>query len=432
MKPNILFLFPDQWRGDWWSGGGRGVPVHTPTLAGLAESGTTFTSAITPSPLCAPARACIARGAAYSAEGVVDNGVDYPVGAPSVYQALREAGYHVAGCGKFDLHKAHYSWGPDGTHRLDEWGFSAGIDNEGKIDGVEAYKEGTPGPYLRFLAERGKAQAHVDDFARRMPHGTFPTPLSPEEYCDNWVNQNALDLLSSAPADRPWFLQVNYTGPHSPFDITAEMHEWYRDVDFDGPINGGAQEVDHLAIRRHYAAMIQNIDAAIGKLLDHPRIREQRENTMIAFASDHGEMLGDHGRFGKSVPHNGSVHVPFVVQGAGVSAGRVVDDPVTILDLPATFLDAAGVSELPGMDSQSLVSCLAGGAVPRELVTSALCVTGKPELCWRLALDSEFKYVAWSGGSEALFQRSDYGELDDVSAAHPAETARLREAAGGA
>ncbi len=428
MKPNILFLFPDQWRGDWWSGGGRGVPVRTPTLARLAQTGTTFTSAFTPSPLCAPARACIARGAAYSAEGVVDNGVDYPVGAPTVYQSLRDSGYHVAGCGKFDLHKAHYSWGPDGAHRLDEWGFSEGIDNEGKIDGVEAYKEGTPGPYLRFLEERGKARVHVDDFAKRMPHGTFPTALAAEEYCDNWITQTALDLLSAAPNDKPWFLQVNYTGPHSPFDVTEEMHQWYQDTDFEGPINPDPEPVDHLSVRQNYAAMIQNIDAGIARLLEHPRIKGHRQETLVIFASDHGEMLGDHGFFGKSVPQNGSVHVPFIVQGPGVAENRVVEDPVAILDLPATFLDAGG-AEIRGTDSVSLLPCLSGGEAPRELVTSALCVTGKPELCWRLALDSRFKYVAWSGGSEELFDRSDYREVDDVSAAYPEETARLREAA---
>ena len=78
MPPNILFLFPDQHRGDWL--GFRGAPgVRTPNLDSLAARGVAFTNALTPSPLCSPARACLASGRRYDAQPVRHNQDDYPL-----------------------------------------------------------------------------------------------------------------------------------------------------------------------------------------------------------------------------------------------------------------------------------------------------------------------------------------------------------------
>jgi len=91
--------------------------------------------------LCAPSRACLAAGKEYDRCGVGSNGDNYPVEQTTFYTLLRESGYHVMGCGKFDLRKPAKSWGCDGKHRvdgkcyLDLWGFSDGIDNGGKLDG---------------------------------------------------------------------------------------------------------------------------------------------------------------------------------------------------------------------------------------------------------------------------------------------------------
>ena len=425
MTPNILFLFPDQWRGDWWEFSGHGIPVKTPTINSIAARGTVFDYAITPSPLCAPARACIATGQSYPAANVRNNNLNFPPTHSTIYRSMRDAGYHVMGCGKFDLHKAEYSWGPEGSHLLDEWGFDDGVDNEGKIDGVEAYRKGTPGPYLSFLQERGLAQAHVEDFRLRIPHETFPTSLKGGEYCDDWITQNALDLLTRAPGGTPWFLQVNWAGPHDPFDVTGEMHEWYRDTEFSEPFNAGNKPIDHVSIRRNYAAMIQNIDRGIARILDHPRVRAEIDRTVVVFASDHGEMLGDHGYYGKCTPHNGSVHVPLVVAGPGIKQGARVSEPYSILDLPGTFADLTQSGLAADKDSRSLRPALSGRQDPDRVVITALDVPANPDFQWRAAIDTHFKYIRWNDGRTALFERIDYGELTDVSSAHPAEVSRL-------
>ncbi len=136
-SPNILFFFPDQHRFDWIESRPE-IPVRTPHLDALANRGVQFNNAITPSPVCAPARACLASGMEYDQCGVPSNGFNYPLDGWTVYRSFRQAGYNVLGCGKFDLHKATPSWGLDGKGSIDAWGFSDGIDNAGKWDAVRS------------------------------------------------------------------------------------------------------------------------------------------------------------------------------------------------------------------------------------------------------------------------------------------------------
>ena len=86
--------------------------------------------------------------------------------------------------------RASQPGGLDGQKNLREWGFSAGLNNEGKMDGANSGRERPQGPYLQFLEQRGLRQLHVDDFARRDKLASFPTPLPDDAYCDNWICQN--------------------------------------------------------------------------------------------------------------------------------------------------------------------------------------------------------------------------------------------------
>lgn len=137
-KPNILFLFPDQWRADWL-GSNTDLKLRTPNIDKLQQTGMNFDKCWTPSPLCAPAHACLASGKSYKNCGVVNNDQDYPLEQATYMQKLRDAGYRVAGVGKFDLHKdlkKPLDWYLDGSRSLEEWGFT-----EGKIDGSSSYRD---------------------------------------------------------------------------------------------------------------------------------------------------------------------------------------------------------------------------------------------------------------------------------------------------
>ncbi len=421
-RPNILLLFPDQHRFDW-TGANKALPLRTPHLDALAARGLTFSRAVVPSPLCAPSRACLAAGKEYGRCRVPSNKVDYPLDQATYYTLLRESGYHVAGCGKFDLHKATQDWGTDGKRLLREWGFTDGIDNAGKRDAVRSGAEVPKDPYMAWLHRRGLAARHAADFRSRKSYAaTFPTPLPEEAYCDNWLARNGLELLRAVPTGTPWHLVVNFTGPHEPMDITAAMEKRWRGVPFPQPNRGGERfpPDTHTAIRQNYAAMIENIDRWMGILLEEVRRRGEMENTLVVFSSDHGEMLGDHGRWGKSVPYQPSVGVPLVVAGPGVRHA-VSSALVSIVDLTATFLDYAGLPGPGDMDSRSLRPLLEGRATAhREYLLSGL----EP---WRMVWDGRYKLVESFGDEGRLLfdMEEDPLENRNIAAAAPEVVKRL-------
>jgi arylsulfatase A-like enzyme len=325
-QPNILFFFPDQQRHDW-TGLNRALPLRTPHCNDLAALGTNFTRAWCSSPLCAPSRACVASGRRYERCGALDNGANYPLAQPTYFQGLRVAGYRVAGVGKFDLHKDttdpdNLWWDLDGSRLLHEWGFTEGIDNEGKFDGSGSYRRhgGPRGPYLDFLARRGLADIYVQEHEDAKQHmGACTTALPEDAYCDNWVAENGLRLLQQFPVDQPWHLVVNFTGPHNPMDVTASMRARWRDVDF--PMPYANDEADHAGLlrnRQNYAAMIENIDTHVGRFMQLVEARGELADTLIIYTYDHGEMIGDHGLWGKSTWQQPSVGVPLIIAGPEV------------------------------------------------------------------------------------------------------------------
>jgi arylsulfatase A-like enzyme len=132
---------------------------------------------------------------------------------------------------------------------------------------------------------------------------------------------------------------------------------------------GKLSDHDHRVVRAAYWAMCDLIDEQVGRMLDALEATGQRDNTLIIFTSDHGEMLGDHGIYLKGPYfYEGAVHVPLIISaprstGAAVPA---IGDLVELTDLAQTILDAAGLPHHPGMQGKSLWPLLTGGAVPAE------------------------------------------------------------------
>jgi len=424
--PNFLFFFPDQHRPDWL-GTNPGLPLRTPNLDTLAARGTRFTRCYCSSPLCAPSRAALAAGKSYDRCGVADNQDDYPLDQPTYYQALQAAGYHVAGVGKFDLHKATLDWGLDGKRLIAEWGFDEGVDNEGKFDGSRSYLANgrqPQGPYLAFLQQRGLADAYCrehDPEVRKPQLDAYTTCLPDEAYCDNWVAENGACLLAGFPADQPWHLVFNFTGPHNPMDITASMRARWQDIDFPPPHdNDHPDRQGLLRSRQNYAAMIENIDRQVGRLIELVRARGELENTLIVYSSDHGEMLGDHGYWGKSRWQTPSVGVPLIVAGPGVRQAAVSEALVSVHDLAATLVDYARAQPMPGMDALSLRPLLEG----RADVHRTHLVSGLNE--WRVAYDGRYKLVVYPGQPPLLYDTlADPHEDHDIAAQRPEVVARL-------
>jgi arylsulfatase A-like enzyme len=468
-RPNVLLVLTDQQRPDW-IGSDPDVPVRTPVLCELANRGVHFTNAVCPAPLCAPSRTCLASGMEYDRCGIQRN-EDYPFDHPTLYDRLRDdGGYETIGVGDIDLHMGSPIWGIDGRFALDAVGFDNGVEIPGKramigtyrrdladfdvsYDGIDEFPPDVGlGPdepknaYMAFLRERGLLDAYVGDIEERL-HGdrpvshfstTRPAPVPQAASVDDWVGRQALDHLDGAPEDRPWFLAVNFVGPHEPMDVTESMHGWYRDPDVEFPEptapDGDLDSETHQAIRRNYAAMCENVDRWLGRLLDAVDDRGERDETIVVFASDHGELLGDHGGWTKLSPLRASSGVPLVVAGPGVEPRGRTDEPVSLIDLHATVLDYAGVDPGP-VDSRSLRPYLDGGTDDhRDVVRSGVDPYDAPP--WRLVFDGRYELIVGQDldavrGTEGhespvLFDlETDPDETTDVAANEPEVVNRL-------
>lgn len=133
--------------------------------------------------------------------------------------------------------------------------------------------------------------------------------------------------------------------------------------------------------------MCENIDRMVGLYLDKLASMGQLDNTIVIFSSDHGEMLGDHGRWGKVVPYHPSASVPLIVSGPKIKRDTTSAALVNHIDLAATCLDYAGIPVPKEMDSQSLRTALEGRSTAhREALFSGLGA-------WRMAFDGEYKVI---------------------------------------
>jgi arylsulfatase A-like enzyme len=188
----------------------------------------------------------------------------------------------------------------------------------------------------------------------------------------------------------------------------------------------------HQEIRRNYAAMIENVDSWLGRLVDRLSTADQLDDTVVIYASDHGEMLGDRGLWEKHVPWHPSVNVPLVVAGPGFNVGLKDSSAVSLTDLAATIRSIARVDGPDGVDGRPLVP----GATGRQAAISGLGT-------WRMASDGRYALIAGydptlprkemtqgtfdpKTATGQLYDLSaDPGETRDIAAEYPALVARF-------
>lgn len=447
-RPNILLLFPDQWRYDW-DGFERdnqpdipGGMLRVPNTRHVAASGTRFTTAYVPAPVCAPSRSCLASGREYDEAGVMSNFAnDYPaLNQSTFYKQMRLAGYHTMTTGKDDLTKASqlgsklnpkYPGCPtcvdgDGQYHLKELGFSDALRYSGKMDVVDRPQPHEMyGFYLRnhtvaLKAAGGKHitgwEAHRACMGKAKASECVNSTFTPELYEDDYTAVNAIELLKRRPKDgTPWFLHVSFPGPHDPFLVTTDMRNaasdgraWPEAKDNPtGVTPGGACDPvsapTGTRTRCNYAAEIENLDRLFGLVIDQVKAQGDEANTVVCIASDHGEMLGDHGDTAKSKPWEGSAHVPLMCSGPGIQKNKTVTIPIATMDMAGTFMDLAGAKPSPGMTTQSLRPLLeqssdsddAGARAYRSFVSSGL--DNFRMVVKQMADGTQYKYICCKG-----------------------------------
>lgn len=261
--PNILFLLLDQWRYDWdghhtMTQTGP-LPLHTPFLWEMGRSGTRFTQAYTPAPFCAPARACLASGMEYEQTGVLINRPNnWNPEHTTIYKLLRDVGgYHTMTCGKDDLYYndirfPHYQNYKMRNYPDTDLGFSDAIRQDGKVrvmkDPPAHNKKQLNEPYRDFLNSQLVQLMNGTQISARDAYIACMTGEGPENGCDaasfpesiypdDFVRDRAIDLLKRKPGDKPFFMQVNFPGPHHPVVVTSSMARSVMDRLWPPPVN---------------------------------------------------------------------------------------------------------------------------------------------------------------------------------------------------
>ncbi len=462
IRPNILLLLADQLRADWL--GSRPDTAETPHLDRLLDRSTVFPRAICNGPVCAPSRASLSAGVYGFRFGSTSNRNAYPLRQPTFYQALRRAGYRVGLAGKMDLHKPDHYYGRFGDRpEMLHLGFTDICETEGKMNAARARSEpsagrGRPaaarytfhrpddlaGPYQHYLWERGLLAGFAQDAQPRKESlpvwASAPAVLPDEAHLDRFIGRAALGLLERWTGEEPWFLCVSFSGPHDPWDAPASSLERYAQWVYPQPPpdpmtgkpdwvrrrqarqSAGLTAEALQCVKRHYAANLSVIDEQVGTILEEVERRGQDGRTVVIFASDHGEMLGDHGLFQKAIMYEAALRVPLSVSLPGQVRPRSNPALVELVDLHPTILECAGLPYLRGeLDGRSMLPLLAGGdpAAHKTFQFSHL------ERC-RAVCDGRYKLIDHVNGPRELYDLdADPGELENRAEAEPEQVRRL-------
>ena len=363
-RPNVIFILSDD-QGPWALGCAGNDEIETPHLDRLAATGMRFDNFFCASPVCSPARATLLTGRIPSQHGVHDwlaagntlakyeparegQLIEYLKGQPGYTDFLAKAGYRCGISGKWHMGDSHHAQKSFEFWRVHAMG-GGRYYNAPMVRGGEVYEE--------------------------------------SRYVTDAITDNALDWLGSCVGDdRPFYLSVHYTAPHSPWERQhhpAELYDHYHDhcafasvpdgLTPPGWVRHRSIPVDGAETRRTYLAgyfaAITAMDGNIGRLLGFLEDRGLRKNTLVVFSSDNGMNMGHHGVFGKgnaTFPLNmfeESVKVPFIVSHPGrIEQGVVNSALLSQYDFMQTLLDYVGVANPPGVQlaGRSFASLLGG------------------------------------------------------------------------
>ena len=428
--PNILWICTDQQRYDT-IGALNNTQVHTPNIDKLVESGVAFERAFCQSPICTPSRGSFLTGMYPSTiHGCFNGNETWDEAAPLVTALLADAGYDCALAGKLHLAGACGRIEPRPRHdgyRVFDWSH----------DPEDIWEEGHA--YADWIAEQGHNLGEL----RKRPH-EFP----PELHQTTWCSDRALDFIEADHSGKPWLMSVNIFDPHEPFDppqpyldrfdVDSMSGPLFRESDLEAQAKLGAidfqtpvrrpDDFNAKWIQAAYYAMIELIDDNVGRMIDALESTGQRENTIVIFMSDHGEMLGDHGLLQKGCRfYEGLARVPLILSWPGqFLQGARRGALVELMDIAPTLLELAGLPIPERMQGRSLTSLLTEADAPDALRDFVRCeyynaintthnapFTGTYATMLR---DQRYKLIVYHGhGLGELFDlASDPGEFDNL------------------
>lgn len=436
-KVNLLLITVDQMRGDCLSAAGHPV-VETPNLDRLARDGIRFKNAYSATPSCVPARAAIFTGMSQRSHGRVGYRDQVPWTYPHMLPGeLAAAGYHTQCVGKLHVYPTRNLCGFHNVVLHDGY---MHYNRDKRCTAVTEHYDQCD-DYLHWLRRQAGADQDLTDHGLDCNASTVARPWHMEEkyHPTNWAVTESIDFLRRRDPSKPFFLWTSFVRPHPPFDPPQVYFDMYKDMEMPAPPVG--EWVDEISAesgnkspetsfgklkgsrltraQAAYYALITHLDDQIGRLMNGLFEHGVLDNTVILFTSDHGEMMGDHHYFRKSLPYEGSAKVPFMLYDPGnrlnLKRGLQVDQVVEMRDIMPTLLEAAGI-EIPGsVDGSSILPLCRGGAPEwREYIHGEHSLD---ELSNHYITDGRMKYIWFSqSGREQLFDLGkDPQELKDLA-----------------
>ena len=333
--PNIIVIMGDDHA--QWAMGAYGLDaISTPNLDLIAERGVIFENAMSPAPVCSPARASFHTGKMPSQHGVHDFLSEKPEfdanwlsGQKLLSERMKEAGYRTALFGK---------WHATTDGRIPQRGFDRWLS-------YDSYVAGWRNQYLH------SGTVHFSTDGERMQHTGVQA---------RYLTEEAIRFIDDSPSE-PFFININFVEPHAPFEgLPERLVAKYRNIANDIVRAGGSSNLpvrdsifeipdDHSEKLAQYLAAVSLIDDQIGRLFDALHGRDLLDNTLLIYTSDHGMLVGQYDLYGKTNAtrpanfYEETIRIPLIVYGPeGLikreqSRGELVD----LLDLHATVLDFA-------------------------------------------------------------------------------------------
>ena len=406
-KPHVLYILSDEHRGQAMGHSGD-TNLRTPWMDHLAAGGASFERAYANCPICTPSRGTIFSGRHAHAGAVAGFFDVYKPTAPSTATELRRNGYHTAYFGKWHCGIVRNQIPP-----------SVAEDTSGLFDGGSRNR--TPESHRAGFQDWFGFENLNQHFNSSIYEGDNKDPTPLEGYETDALTDRVIDYIRSYDADEPLFLVLSVTPPHFPLEAPAEWERFdpetlqVRDNFHDSP-----EMRQNLAT---YYAMIENLDANIGRLLACVQDVEGFEDTLTVYFSDHGDYMGSHGVFNtKEHPHEESVRIPAIFHWPGqIPAGRRPAGMFSLVDLLATTLGLVGAEVPVWSQGRDFSPSLRGepGFVPPEDVL--LEMVGSPR--WRLSMpdwrglvNERWKYAFIENRFELLFDlQADPYEINNLA-----------------
>jgi arylsulfatase A-like enzyme len=357
-KPNIVFILADQLRKDFLSCYGAGF-IKTPNIDMLAEHGIKYERAVSPSPLCVPARASLLTGLNAIKNGVLDNNhwlrpdrEDF--GIKTWPEVLSENGYETQAIGKMHFYP---------------WDIAEGFDS--RIIAEDKRHILIEDDYFDYITSKGYKKYHgleMDEYISGKGEAISPIPL--EHQVDTWVGAKSCEYINDYEGEKPFALMVGFPGPHDPYDPPGD--EARKCSPSDMPESAPENEISRAfaklqakdlrtqpwcrldlsefseeskkKMRSYYAALVGNIDTQVGNIIRTLEEKNILDETVIILSSDHGDYLGDYGLFGKATFFESSINIPLIIKPVDKYSAKKIDTVVSLTDIFSTILHFAGAS----------------------------------------------------------------------------------------